>query len=909
MLKLRQLTSDIAVRLAELSKALTPKSHWTELIRGPDEHLAFSALRVGRRYFLLCQTDDQASASDIVARLKPVDFDALDLGVVELIEVGVLTPRGWDGGLRSTVTRGVVVTPFHDALASLVGLPAGWQASHGALLDQTLRPIGPAEARRFASMTAVSNGHGGEDAVEWLESQLAWDRPSGALVYLQAEGGKGKSTLLAHVASSRTHERVGPLPVYLPLRNVLRGGGVSWAQLAATLGVIGPAADNLRHAVRSGVATLFLDGLDEISGRYDPNLISDVVGVLRKDCTTDRSLIVISGRTTEGALIGDAATLRARLELPTADSEEFEKYVRAVTGPTCAELANIARRCPETPWQGPINFRALGVSEEDALVEWIRIVFDTYGRDKSLFFVQSLAAIGRSKQLSGNARLVIHSDTRPPEVTYFAACGIDEVCNLAASLACVREQGKTDPIAEGAFQPLRQLDVLSLLAVCRAGVDGFPALTPNDLTKLVFAVDPTNQAELWIAIVRQVQKHALLMSSADGLVVGEWRPVFLSDWIRAALILRAWSRRAELTAMVSSDRLPGLIVSAERGQVAFGTLMPSAVARQAIDASDLAETLCSIANTGSDTACANYWWFRAGLSTRGVEHPHAAPNRLIELADLTEIQFDGEELGAEFSGEMVQLVGAEFQDVSLCGSRLSACALSDAVFDRCTLRDVELRYCDGPTTFSDCTFERCRILDARGRDMPLMRFINCRFDAESRIEQHDQPGAHWKGEPIVQFQNCTVADAAASPRRILGGEFLGLPATSSVAGLQLESDAAAEDPAEACARSTLGTFFPLRAGSGSEFQARDYIRSSAIGRGRMPDGAPTRDQLTNILKAEGFSDGGREGHLYAPWSQVGGVTEEGKQLKNQLIAFLRGRDPSPRIQAIIERVRKAGAWR
>ncbi len=118
-----------------------------------------------------------------------------------------------------------------------------------------------------------------------------------------------------------------------------------------------------------------------------------------------------------------------------------------------------------------------------------------------------------------------------------------------------------------------------------------------------------------------------------------------------------------------------------------------------------------------------------------------------------------------------------------------------------------------------------------------------------------------------------------------------------------------EDPALACVRRMLGTFFPRTAGPGDQIQARSSVPSSAIGRGAMPPGSPSASELIHLLRAEDFTDGGRHDLLYAPWSRVAGGTAAGVALRNEIGAFLRGGTPSPRIQQMVERVRALGRWR
>lgn len=117
-----------------------------------------------------------------------------------------------------------------------------------------------------------------------------------------------------------------------------------------------------------------------------------------------------------------------------------------------------------------------------------------------------------------------------------------------------------------------------------------------------------------------------------------------------------------------------------------------------------------------------------------------------------------------------------------------------------------------------------------------------------------------------------------------------------------------EDHAELCVRAMLKPFFPVRAGTDGQRQARGYIRSSALGRGAMPSGSPSDGDLLSALESLGFSSGGRQAHVYAPWSGVGGASVEGVELRNELLAFLASGTKSGRVAALLERVREAGNW-
>ncbi len=114
-----------------------------------------------------------------------------------------------------------------------------------------------------------------------------------------------------------------------------------------------------------------------------------------------------------------------------------------------------------------------------------------------------------------------------------------------------------------------------------------------------------------------------------------------------------------------------------------------------------------------------------------------------------------------------------------------------------------------------------------------------------------------------------------------------------------------DDPAVACVRRMFETFFPRAAGPGDQIQARSSVLSSAIGRGAMPPGFPTSADLIRLLQSEDFSDEDR----HAPLRTLEPGTAAGRALRNEIGAFLRGADPGPRVQRIIERVRGLGTWK
>jgi hypothetical protein len=122
-------------------------------------------------------------------------------------------------------------------------------------------------------------------------------------------------------------------------------------------------------------------------------------------------------------------------------------------------------------------------------------------------------------------------------------------------------------------------------------------------------------------------------------------------------------------------------------------------------------------------------------------------------------------------------------------------------------------------------------------------------------------------------------------------------------GPELDPD---EDPAERCLARLLRSFFPTHVGEGNRRQARPYIRSSAVGRGSLPAGSPRAKDLIAALEALGFVDGGRRGHLYAPWSPAVGRKAPG--LRSEISSYLRDGSRGPSVEALLDRIRRAGHW-
>jgi hypothetical protein len=173
------------------------------------------------------------------------------------------------GSTLEVVALGIRAVPLHDAIADLIGLPGGWRDHQSKLVEQALRPVRSSAdgTYQIAPLTFSIEGETA-DAQLWIDLALAWvSDHQGWLLYLQAEAGKGKSTIFADYVRRRLRVGAGPLPLLIPLRELQRGAGVSWEAIAASIGVVGASALNLAAAIRTGLVAILLDGLDEVPER------------------------------------------------------------------------------------------------------------------------------------------------------------------------------------------------------------------------------------------------------------------------------------------------------------------------------------------------------------------------------------------------------------------------------------------------------------------------------------------------------------------------------------------------------------------------------------------------------------------------------------------------------------------
>lgn len=862
----------------------------TELIHLNSGAAVLAVTKAKSRFLLLPECEDP---EECVAQLAS-SGSALDSSFHEVI-VGV---SGYRESL-ATVARGIYAGGIHAAIAEYVGLPTTWRGSiaqHAARALEPLRLGGESRAR-VVPLTLIVEGES-MSSTDLLDAFGAWGgRFKGKINYLRAEAGKGKSTILAHFTSTQLQRDRGPLPIYIPMRLLSAHRGISLSNIGTSVGL---PADLLALAVTSGLATLMLDGLDEVSGRYDPVVVREILQLCSTELLSPHASIVISGRTTESTLLERSTSRVIAAELPSPESNDFREYVHAVVAATAPEWKAIATRLP-----------ALGIPVADdtetpahtkQLVDWVSTSFEHFGRDRSLFFVQSLAGLGRTRQLDGNKPLYLSADR---EQKWNA--NLHDVAYLAAALACVRECGKIDPIAAERFTAEKQLDVLSLFALLASLFSAGRLLLPsaNACVQAAFDIDPVHENEIFTACVRQLQKHALLFNASDGVRAGDWTPHFLSEWMRATLQVRLLVRSKAIQAYpcLSGVSLLDLLASSERSRLAFASLLPLALQASSGLKGVIAafiEKVVAKANAGDAEACANFWAYFSAADSR---NDLVRPARLADLSDLSGLDFYDAQLGVEFSANTCVFVEAIFDGCTFVDCDFTDCDMTGAMFTRCTFVNVNCQYCDGPVLFEDCVIDGGVFGNFRNPDVAAgAQFVGCEFRGRTILRQDDPVSASAFG-PAFDFSECW---SATDLDELLKGDALGLvPRRAS--GIEAPGASATLTPAETTLLRLLRPFFPSRVGTG-HLQVRRYTRLTAIGRGTLPVGAPSHSTLAGILMSVGFTTGGRADHLYAPWSNVVGGGDAAIRLRNELQGFIKERKMSNTVKLLIGKIEASSTW-
>jgi hypothetical protein len=262
---------------------------------------------------------------------------------------------GWSSG-REVLGRGIAAVGLHEAIASVAGLPNGWREAQQDLAERALIQLFQGDDLRTATLYGVLESGQREPIIAFLERALLdWETPPEELVYLKAEAGKGKSTAFAELAWRHQGRSDGPLPLLMPLRSVPRGAGVSWGAIAASVGVVGPQSLRLANAVKCGLVCALLDGLDEVAGRYDQTIVSELLVAIRDAVVGPMARVALSGRTTESFAVRETRSHReVALELPDTADAEFVKYVDSVVAAIVPSWPSVSGRVPEPPLEAPI---------------------------------------------------------------------------------------------------------------------------------------------------------------------------------------------------------------------------------------------------------------------------------------------------------------------------------------------------------------------------------------------------------------------------------------------------------------------------------------------------------------------------------------------------------------------------
>jgi len=710
-------------------------------------------------------------------------------------------------------------------------------------------------------------------------------RKEGKLVFIEAEAGRGKTILLASQAQKMRSQPNNKLPIFIPLRKLPLDTGVAWESITQLIGIVGEGAERLSRAVKSGLVTLFLDGIDEVSGRYDKSLIVSLLALMTGRLRSDQSAVVLSGRRTEARHLSPDEWSVFSVELPSLETDDFRVYVGAVVDGIVKQRASSVD-IPEE-YVGLVGERLADDQvkrERDDIVQWIIDVLPEIAQEPSLFFVQGLAAIAAGRRAGNRAALRL-PDGRldvPP---------ILDVCLIAALYACLRECTKIDAVAKPKYTVLGQMTVLQGLAAIASAPTLANIPTPYELIPRAFDVDPVNSPEINVAIVRQNAKHALLYATE---AAGAYRPQFLSDWIRCSLLAQMFKSKPPVGQLSRADVLK-LAASATRAKYTFELLLPSILEdMQMYD--ELGEALNAAVNDNIEAASANQWALRAAI---GDERLGARVLNPLPLAEITDQEFVGFEFADELSGSDFMLDGSVFVNSTLSNAQLNGVSMRGVIFTSCEFFNISLVDCEGPITFDNCLFRDISIRDIRSKFKPALMFRNCSFLAAGNVVQQTK-SAFGDADygAVVAFDNCFTEGELGT---LLQGDWTGIE--KPVAGIVQKKEAPSPSPGEACLRRALRAFFPSHIGDGRSVQARKYIRLSALGRGSLPPGSPGEEELQQIFESVGFSTGGRSDHLYGPWSQVAGASASGIALRNELVDFLLdGNNRSETVQLLIQKI-------
>jgi len=814
--------------------------------------------------------DDLKVAADIVGAPLPPDVYAVHYVLIHWDPRSHLPANKSAGDLEQVslqLGKSAVTKAF--ALRKLLDLPATFENTQQALIDEALSPLALLGAQPIAMRLMDSEGNSHPNAAEKLSKLI--DDPAtegGGLVFIEAEAGRGKTILLASQAQKMREQWRGKLPIYIPLRKLPLESGVAWENITQLIGLVGEGSERLIRAVKSGLVTLFLDGIDEVSGRYDKGLIRDLLELMTGRLRSTESAVVLSGRKTEARHLSPEEWAIFSVELPDLETDAFRAYVGSVVDGVVQQRSE--------PVEIPEEYIALVGDrlvddqvkrERDDIVHWVIEVLPELAQEPSLFFVQGLAAIAIGRRAGNRAPL------RSPEGKLDVP-PVWDVCIIAAFYACLRECTKIDVVAKAKYSVRGQMLVLQGLAAIASAPTLANIPTPYELIPGAFNVDPVNAPEVNVAIVRQNAKHALLYATE---AAGAYRPQFLSDWIRCSLLAQIFRSNPPVGKLDRREVLK-LAASATRAKYTFELLLPSMPEDEPMRAEWLDALKAAVADN-MEAASANQWSLRAAV---GDERLGSSVQNPLPLAEITDNEFVGFTIGEELGGSDFMLDGSLFINSSIANARLNGVSMRGVMFTNCEVSNLELADCEGPITFEACTLNGVVITNIQSKFKPALHFRNCSFLGSGNfIDQFKPAFSENEYAAVVTFQNCfTEGDLGNLLRGVWAGN------DKPLSGIIQKEMAPSISRGEACLRRALRAFFPSHIGPGSALQARKYIRLSALGRGSMPPGAPGQEELQQIFESVGFTTGGRSDHLYGPWSGVAGAGAAGIALRNELVDFL-----------------------
>jgi len=810
--------------------------------------------------------DDPKISCPVTLKAATEIYDAKVPDTVSALHY-VLTGWAPNDSERVAMGLGRSAVSVRQAIRKLLDLPSTFDISQEDSIAEALLAIQHLNVNPIRMSLVDSRGELYLDATKKLIELLQMPHDADGLLFIEAEAGKGKTILLASAALSMRTDKRGKLPIFIPLRKLPLDSGIAWESITQLIGIVGRGAERLNRAIKVGLVTVFLDGIDEVSGRYDKNLIQDLLQLITDRLNSPEAVVVLSGRRTEARHLNTDHWQLLSVELPELDSQDFKNYVGSVVDGLILQSnrpVDVPQVYVDLMGDRPADEQVS--RERNNIVEWILDIFPEVAKEPSLFFVQGLAAIAIGRR-AGN-RAPLRSQDRKPYIP-----PIWDVCLSAAVFACIRECSKIDSIAKLEYSVENQLCVLQGFAALSSAPSLASNPTPNELVPRAFNVDPVNSPEIYVAITRQNAKHALLYATE---AAGSYRPQFLNDWIRCFLIAQVFNNEPPIGQLNRSDVLK-LAAAAERARYTFELLLPSALSGEPVHTEWLQAFDAAIA-AGLESASANLWVLRAAVGDARLNSVVSPP---LPLAQITDAEFMGFAINSELSGNDFFLDGTQFISSSITDVRLVGVSMGAVVFADCEISSLELINCDGPIKFEDCTLRDLKISNVKSKDKPALTFDNCSFIGEGNLIRQET-SAYGENEyaMLVEFKGCFTENDIDS---LLCGVWAATD--KPLTGISKEVARIVSKP-EACLRRALRAFFPSHLGSSSALQARPYIRLSALGRGSMPVGSPGQEELQRILEAQGFTTGGRSDHLYGPWSSVAGASVSGVALRNELLEFL-----------------------